>query len=360
MISREINNTIKSITGQPGFWSGRGPHNDIVLSSRVRLARNMSSIPFPGRMGTTDFASVHHAIEEFNLSSTFKNSSILEISSLKNDEKRFLRERNIITYEMEITENGLVLINHDNDFTIMVNEDDHFRIQVMRPGLQIDQCWQLADKIDDELNAFAPYAFIPQYGYLTSNPANLGNGLKISAILHLPLITLKKKFPLIVPRLKRSDVELQGTLGEGNRALGSLYHIACRVSSGSAETEMLENMNDIIQRIIAFEDNQRDDCISRERFELEDRVFRSLGILKYARRLGYGEALEHLSNIRLGIILALIRNGDVSSITDMMVRIQWFHLQVEADRIFTDSNECDEFRAEFVRNNYSIMESRHV
>ena len=360
MIQESNNSVIRSLKEQPGFWAGKGPNNDMVLSSRVRIARNMASIPFPGRMSPADVATIRRAIEEFSSESTFKNSVLLELSGLKGDEKRYLRERNIITYEMENSENSMVLINHDNDFVIMVNEEDHFRIQVMNPGLCLPDCWALADRVDDELNAFAPYAFSVDYGYLSSSPANLGTGLKLSAILHLPLISLKKKYPLLAPRLKKAGVELQGTLGEGNRPLGSLYHLSSRISMGLSEAETIDLTNGLIHRVISLEDSLRDESMSRERSELEDRTYRSLGLIKYARKITYGEALEHLSNIRLGIILAIIRHGDIASVTDMMVRIQWFHLQDEAGKIFTDSTECDEFRAEYLRNNYAIMESRYV
>ena len=129
---------------------------------------------------------------------------------------------------------------------------------------------------------------------------------------------------------------------------------------GISEQETIDLTVSLIHKVISLEDNLRDEFMSRERSELEDRIYRSLGTIKYARRITYGEALEHLSYIRLGIILAIIRHGDLATITDMMVRIQWFHLQDEAGKVFADSTECDEFRAEYLRNNYSAMESRYV
>lgn len=354
------NISVHFLMEQPGFWCGKGPYSDMVLSSRIRIARNMASIPFPGRMSGNDITFIHNALNDFVSSSVYRSCALLNINSLKGEEKRFLRERNIITYEMEINNNSLVIINHDDDFSIMVNDGDHFRIQVMRPGLQLEECLRLGDKVDDELNAFIPYAFLPELGYLTSNPGHLGTGVKLSVIMHLPLISLKKKFPLIAPRLKSAGIIMEGTMGEGNRPLGSLYHIASNMNLGYAEQDILDSTDEGIHRIMSLEDSLRDECLAEGRMELEDRIFRSIGLVRYSRRMAYGEALEHLSNIRLGIILAIVHNADVQRITDLMVRIQWFHLQMEAGHTFTDSVECDEFRAEYLRKTFEEMESRHV
>ena len=336
-----------------GFWTDCGPCSDTALSTRVRLARNISGIPFPHKFGPEEPDLVFSMIEKFRRESGMKNSVITYLRDLDKQEKRFLRERNLITFEMEISENSAVLYNEGDDFSILVNEEDHVRIQVIRSGLQLKEVFEKADHIDDEVNRSIPYSYSSDYGYLTACPSNLGTGMKVSAMLHLPALTMKKAVSSLILQFQNSGVNISGTVGDSNRALGSIYQISNRVSLGMSEIDIIELVDGVISRIIDAEDEARDELLSRSRMELEDIIWRSYGLLSCSRRMSYVEAIEHLSNIRLGIILALIKGTDMININNIMVNVQWAHLQKIFNRSFNETAECDEMRAEYLRMNFS-------
>lgn len=342
---------------EQGFWLSSGPNNDIVLSSRVRLARNMKGLFFQNNITRSDTEEIRAICGRFAEESIFeKKIKIIDLNDIGAGERRFLRERNLITYEMESSDFSLVMINETDDFSIMVNDEDHFRIQVIRPGLQLEETYRIADKIDDELNKFVNYSFSREYGYLTSCPSNIGTGMKVSVMLHLPVLTMKNIVPSLKDKLKIAGALLSGTIDNSDRTVGSIYQVSNRVSLGLSEIDIIENVDSAINKLIELEDSARDKCLSESRIALEDRVWRSFGILRYSRHLTYLEAMEKLSDIRLGIILAIIKNYELSTINDMMVNIQWSHLQHYFNRIINNSEECDEFRAEYIRNNIQKME----
>lgn len=355
-----IDQKLEDIAKLSGFWTTKGPLCDTVLSSRIRLARNMHSVSFPHLLKENDLAKIENALLEFSENSEFSDNTVIRLKDLNSRDKRYLRERNIITYEMEISETSHILVNMKNDFSIMVNEEDHFRIQVIRPGLQLMDSYRIADRVDDELNRFIEYAYSKEYGYISACPSNLGTGLKASVILHLPLISMKKEISGLVDAVKQSGIEIKGTLGEGNKTLGSLYQVSNRVSMGASEIDIIELTDGIINRIILMEDNLREEILSTSKAELEDRIWRIFGQLKYARRISYREALEFLSDIRLGIILGFMGNTKLTDVNDLMVNIQWFHLQRNAGHAFNNSVECDEYRADFIKNYRIFTENRNV
>ncbi len=347
----------EEVVKQSGFWTSTGPFSHIVLSSRLRLARNMQSVPFPGRMTGDDSYPIRCAIERFAADSRFRgNVSIIDLKEIDVNEKRFLRERNIITYEMEVAEYSLVAMNHGDDFNILVNEEDHFRIQVIRPGLQLMDAYKTADLVDSELNRFVPYAFSEELGFLTACTSNLGTGLRVSVMLHLPVITMKNSLAELIPEDKKNKIEIKGTIGKSSKTLGGLYQISNRVSLGPSEVDIIESVDEVVGRILEKEDNRRDEYFSESRIELEDIVWRSYGMLRYSRRVSYIEAMDHLSNIRLGIVLAIIKNLDVKAVNDLMVNIQWAHLQRHYGLLFKSTGECDEYRADYIRKNLHSFE----
>ncbi len=334
-----------------GSWTDTGPSSDVVMTTRVRLARNMPSIAFPHRQDAGEFSLLEAVTRRFASDSGFRGRAFLvELSGVEEGDKRFLRERNIITSELEIARNSLAVIGDDGDFVVMVNEEDHFRIQVLRPGLQIMECWKLADGIDDELNAFAPYAWSDETGYLTACPSNAGTGLKISLMVHLPMTTISKKLAVTGAALKEKKVVLKGITGAGAETVGSIYLVSNGASLGPSEIDIVEMMDGTARFLIDGENEARDEFLDRNRTMLEDRIWRSMGILKYGRSVNYIEAVDHLSNIRLGVILSVIKNIDLHRINDLMVNIQWSHLQRIAGEFFRNLAECDEYRAEYLRS----------
>ncbi len=346
---------------EKGFWLTSGPNSDIVLSSRVRLARNMKGLFFHDNLTRSDSDEIKDICRRFVRESHFhKKIKIIDLNNISTGERRYLRERNLITYEMEISDFSLVLINETDDFSIMVNDEDHFRIQVIRPGLQLEETFRMADKIDDELNRFVNYSFSREYGYLTSCPSNIGTGMKASAMLHLPVLTMKNTITSLKEKLNSAGVLFSGTIDNSDRTVGSIYKVSNRISLGVSEVDIIETVDSVINKLIELEDSTRDRYLSDSRIEMEDRIWRSFGILKYSRSLNYMEAMEKLSDVRLGIILAIVKDYEVRMINDLMVNIQWSHLQHYFNRIIISSDECDEFRAEYIRNIIQKTEIKDV
>jgi protein arginine kinase len=334
-----------------GSWTDTGPSSDVVITTRVRLARNMPSISFPHRQDSREFTLLEAVTQRFVNESRFQGRVYLvELSGVNEGDKRFLRERNIITTELEGAQNSLAVIENDEEFVIMVNEEDHFRIQVIRPGLRIMECCELADRIDDELNIFASYAFSDEHGYLAACPSNTGTGLKVSLMLHLPMITMSKKLAGIISVMKEKMVLLKGITGGGAETVGSIYLVSNSAALGLSEVDIAELMDGTARLLVDAENDARDEFLGRNRTRLEDRIWRSLGILKYGRSINYIEAVEHLSNIRLGVILSVIKNIDLHRINDLMVNIQWSHLQRIAGEYFQNLSDCDAYRADYLRS----------
>ena len=338
------------INNRESFWKQKGPRNDIVLSTRIRLGRNAGFIPYPESMDDSDFELVKGITESFiSKTSHGVNTTCFNINELDLHEKRLLLEKNIITTEMETSDKCLVLINNMDDFTILVNDTDHFRIQVIRPGFQLFDTYKDADSVDDALNSVVKYAFSEKYGYLTPDPANVGTGLKISAILHLPVLTINKRLGESIHFIRENGFQITGTLGNTGRVTGGLYLVSSRRYLGITEIDLIETADDVINRIIKMEDDARDEFFNVSRNELEDSAWRSLGILLYARRLNYVEAVEHLSRIRLGVVMSVIKDYNIVTINDLMVKVQWAHLQEYFGLRFKSIINSDDYRALFLR-----------
>ncbi len=340
------------VLSRPGFWAIDGPCNDVVLSSRIRLARNLKSLPFPNKLEEGELFLLTSLIDKFVSESSFSEHILfIDLNKIDSNEKRILRERNIITYEMEISNNSHVLIDSEEDFTILINDEDHFRIQVIKSGFQILDAYRLAEKVDNELNKYMTYAFSDEYGYLSACPSNLGTGMRASVLLHLPVLSMKKKINDIVSRARKNGIEVKGTIGDSYKTLGNIYQISNKVTLGLSEVDLIENLDLMVNGIIEMEDHERDEYFTSSKPELEDKIWRSYGVMKHARKISYVEAMDHLSNIRLGVIFAVIKNIDIHIINNLMVNIQWSHLQRNFGKVFKSTVEGDQSRAEYIRMN---------
>ena len=338
------------VNNRKNFWEQSGPRNDIVLSTRIRVGRNASAIPFQNSMNDRDFDLIKGIADNFISKTPFgENTVCFDMNKLDLHEKRLLLEKNIITSEIENSDKSLILINNESDFTILINDTDHFRIQVIRSGFQLHDAYIDADTVDDSLNSMAKYAFSEDFGYLTPDPINVGTGLKVSVIMHLPVLTTLKRVNEIVHFIREHGFQITGTLGSTGRVTGGLFLVRSKEYIGITEAEIIRTADDIINRIIKLEDESRDDFFAVSKNELEDSSWRSLGILLYARRMNYVEAIEHLSRIRLGIIMSVIKDYSLTHINDLMVKIQWAHLQEYFGIRFKSIIDSDDYRAVFLR-----------
>ncbi|HOK01160.1 MAG TPA: hypothetical protein PKX79_10460 [Spirochaetota bacterium] len=340
------------------FWTQKGPRNDIVLSSRVRLARN-TNLPFAHNLDDFDCEYLFSVAENF-ASRNQESLKFIKISDLDLHQKRLLREKNIITSEMESGDNSAVIIDKDKDGTILINDTDHFRIQVIKSGFQLHKAFMVAETLDDELNKFVPYTFLDTLGYLSPDPLRCGTGLKVSLILHLPALTILKRISDLVPFVKDGGFQIGGTLAGSGRIVGGLYLLSNKVKFGLSEVEVLDAADDIANRIIKLEDESRDDFFDASRREFEDFVWRALGLLLYSRRINYVEAIENLSRVRLGIIMSVIKEYDLSLVNDLMVKIQWSHLQEYFGIRFKSIVDSDDYRAYMIRSELTKGGDRNV
>ena len=333
-----------------GFWANAGPFSDIVLSTRVRFARNLPNIFFPNKLDKNGIAIVNSIGKRFVSESVFCNDlNFIELKDIDTNDKRFLRERNLITNEMETSDDSSVIIEGSENFVILLNEEDHFRIQVIKPGFQIMDAYRLADRVDDELNKFVSYAYSDDLGYLTACPSNLGTGLRVSSMVHLPAISMLNKMPEVIKMVKNFSFVINGTAGDDYKTIGNIYIISNRISLGISEVDLIEELDEITSKVVELESEVRDNYISQQGNQFADRIWRAYGILKYSRRMNFVEAMEHLSSIRVGIILSIIKNISLFKINDLMVNIQRAHMQKIANRFFNSALECDFFRAEYLR-----------
>ncbi len=339
----------------PGlFWKNSGPLSDVVLSTRTRIIRNFRSFPFPGRMNPAEAESLFKLLTEVSL--RLDDSVIIRLSDITDIEKRLLRERNLITSEMESNSNASVLIGRYSDYSVLLNETDHFKIQAILPGLQVDESIETALRIEKVFGEIAPFAFSKSLGYLTSSPYNLGTGIKCSIIVHLPSVALSKSVHELQMKIMDSGVSIVETSGPGSRAVGSLFYLYTGHGLGKSEEDILNSIQSASGTVLNFEDRLRDEYVAANRLELEDRIWRSFAALSYARKISYAEAMDHLSNLRLGIVLSTIKGISIHDVTDIMVTSQQAHLTLLGG-VMDSSAGYDERRAGYIRNKLKEIRS---
>ncbi len=340
---------IEKIRDIPGFWLNNGAYNETVLSSRVRIARNIRSVPFPHKLDIDEFNIVKSIAQKFVTNSSFSNSIYLvDLNKCKLTEKRFLRERNYISSEMESSDNTLVILDKKGKFSIQVNDIDHFRIQVLSSGLNLDESYVLADKIDNELNKFAPYAFDDDIGFLTAKPMSCGTGFKFSTILHLPALSIHGRMEDIVLEAIENDIEIKGS-ENGANTHGYFYQVSCGLLSGFSEIDMLNQLDNIVHKILNYELEERELITKNSKLEIEDLICRANGIMSSARKISYKESIKYLSSIRFGVFLGIIQNLSIIDVDDLLVNLQWAHLRENLEEPFDSVLESDRARANYAR-----------
>ncbi len=335
---------------QKGFWAETGKVSDIVISTRIRLARNIFGYVFPQKMDMHDVIKLKTEIKNYiDVSKYKKEISYHEIADVADIDRRFLRERNIITSEIETSSAAAFIIEKKSRFSILVNDEDHLHIQKISAGFNLHDTYREINEIDDDINKYLSYSFLTQTGYLTSSLKNCGTGMSVSVLMHLPMITIMKNADEIIKNADENGFVLKPVSNDNTKNFGSIYILKNKYSIGRTEIELIDQIDNLVLMIADLENVTRDEYMYDSKFIMEDKVYRSYGILKYARSVAYSEALELLSNLRTGIILSLFKNISLEKINDLMVKIQFAHLEKIADANFSIPCECDEYRAEYIR-----------
>lgn len=320
---------IEKITSTPSSnWTkSEGPFHHIVISSRIRLARNLDKIAVPAfqneSAGYSVLEKVRKAVEELGLKGKEK-LHFYRLSELPPLVRQILLEKHLISREHTLDKpNKGLLINEDESVSIMINEEDHLRLQVLMPGLQLEEAWRTADKIDDLLESRLEYAFDEKKGYLTSCPTNVGTGLRASVMIHLPALTITKQAAKFFSTLTQLGLVVRGLYGEGTEATGHIYQISNQITLGQKETEIIHNLATVTRQMIEQEEETRKILLENTPLQLADRVGRAYGILKNAAVLSAQEALSLLSDIRLGLDLGILTiDLEKNKLNELMVSSQ--------------------------------------
>lgn len=340
------------------WMRGNGPESDIVISSRIRIARNLRANSFP-MLATNDqsrdvLKRVSSVMDDPALNNIGK-FEFVELASLNELEKRVLVEKHLISPSLaDESRNGAVILSDNEAISIMVNEEDHLRIQCLFPGFQVKQAWELADRLDDVFEARLDYAFDEKRGYLTSCPTNVGTGIRGSVMLHLPALVLTQQINRLLSAISQVGLVVRGIYGEGSEALGNLFQISNQITLGQSEEEIITNLHSVAKQIIEHERAARQKLQMESPTRLLDRVSRSYGILSHAAIIDSKEAAQRLSDVRLGIDLGLIDGVSASVMNELVIMTQPGFLQQYAGQKLSPE-ERDLRRAEMIRERLKNM-----
>ncbi|WP_129599893.1 protein arginine kinase [Anaerophilus nitritogenes] len=329
-----------------------GPDGDIIISSRIRLARNLEEFPFPIALTKGKSKEVHELISDTILkgNSSLKNEcKFIELNEISSLERQVLVEKHIISpYLAANYEKSAALLNQDESISIMINEEDHIRIQCLLPGFQLENAFDIADKVDDVLEEGVKYAFDEKLGYLTSCPTNIGTGIRASVMIHLPALSMVGYMNRILQAANQIGLAVRGLYGEGTEFIGNVFQISNQLTLGRSEKEIIQNLKDVTKQIIQKERDARSTILSNNKIQLEDKIYRSFGILCNARILTTQECMKLLSDVRLGMDLGILKDVSTENVNEIMVLIQPSYLQKQANKSLS-SNERDIRRATMVR-----------
>lgn len=334
--------------------SGDGPERDVVLSSRIRLARNIQEIPYPNYASEKDLKQVTSRVKEIVAIQDKMNLHYMNMKELQEIEKKLLVEKNLTSpahIENEI-ENG-VFINDSENISVMVNEEDHLRMQILLPGLQLDKAWEMADELDDLLEEKLDFAFSKKWGYLSACPTNLGTGLRASVMVHLPALNVTGNMNKMLEAVSQLGLVVRGIYGEGSQSAGNIYQISNQITLGNSEVDIIDNLKSVTMQITEKERQTRKRLVSAQKIEVMDKIKRSYGILKYAHKISSEEAMELLSYVRLGIDMGIINDINSCILNELLVMIRPAHLQkMEGEEISAEQRDIK--RAELVQKKLSM------
>lgn len=342
---------LDELTQHSGEWlRGTGPESDIVISSRIRLARNLAAFPFTNRASGYQKAEIEAMLRDRIAKLDHEPKlGYLNVPGLSNLDRQFLVERQLISRELAAADGprGVALLPQET-VSVMVNEEDHLRLQVMRSGFALDEAWQEIDRMDDLIETRVNYAFSEEFGYLTACPTNVGTGMRSSVMLHLPALEHTKQIEKVFRALQKINLAVRGLYGEGSRASGHFYQISNQVTLGKSETAILNEIHGVIPQIVAYERQARQSWLRDNRQGLSDKVARAYGTLCSATMMTSEETMELLSFVRLGINLGLVEDLTIPTINELFIHTQPAHLQ-KLMGASLDGEERNAARARYLR-----------
>lgn len=323
--------SISQISDHAGEWlRGTGPQGEIVISSRVRLARNLAGFPFVSKANDPEKSEILERCRAEIMGGGLGDSVLwVDLTDCTKLDSQLLVERHLISRNHANADSPrAVAVDSDETFAVMINEEDHMRIQVMRSGMQLKECWQQIDQIDDRLEEKIDYAYSRKFGYLTACPTNVGTGIRVSVMLHLPALRLTGEIEKVRRAAKSMHLAVRGMFGEGSDAHGDLFQISNQTTLGRSEQEILaEFEHTVVPQIIAYEQQARQALRTQRPALLEDKVWRAWALLTHARVIDTDEVLQLLSHLRLGINVGIIDKIDIRAMNELFILTQPAHLQ---------------------------------
>jgi protein arginine kinase len=334
---------------------GDGAENEIVLSTRVRIARNLQGLPFPPRASADDrnaiLERVRRAVSQMD---SLGGVNLWEIEELELTEREILLERHLVSRELIGTRleppptAAALFLSTREPLGLMVNEEDHLRVQSLASGFQLQDTWRQVDRLEEELGHLLPFAFHHEFGFLTACPTNVGTGLRASVLIHLPGLVLTKEIGKVLEGISQVGLTYRGLYGEGSEVVGNFFQVSNQTTLGKSEEDLIDHLARIVGKVIEYEKSARSVLLREAPSVLEDKVWRAYGILRHARSLAADEMMNLLSGLRLGVSLKLLQTPRVETLNEIMVLGQTAHLERSAG-CSLDETEADIYRATFVR-----------
>jgi len=342
---------IKDLSDNTGEWlRGTGKESDIVISSRVRLARNIAGYPFLSRANLKQRREIESLLRRTIIKRKIaQDVSYVNLNQATAIDKLFLVERHLISKEHAEGEGERgVAFGKSETVSLMINEEDHLRIQVIRSGFELKNTWDTIDEIDNILGESLNFAFSSRFGYLTACPTNVGTGMRVSVMLHLPALGMTKHIEKVFNAVGKLGLVVRGLYGEGTKVSGDLYQISNQFALGKSEKEILSIIESVIPRITSYERMARKALVMESKDQLEDRIWRSYGMLKAARMITSEEILQLLSQVRMGVNIGLIDDIEMQTLNELFVLTLPAHLQ-KLEGCELDSAQRNVIRASYVR-----------
>jgi protein arginine kinase len=346
---------VRDLINRPARWlDGSGEENEIILSSRTRIARNLDKRRFTHHAPGDELAAIlAHTRSAAAGTSLFGDSEFFDMGSVSTLDRQFLAERHLVSREFLFnSSNRGLMVNPTEELCLMINEEDHLRIQAFSSGLEPAKAHDLADRLDSELSAQVEFAYSQRFGYLTACPTNLGTGLRASVLIHLPGLVHTREIHKLVESLRQLHHSIRGLYGEGTEVMGNFFQLSNSAALGTPEHVIIGNLREMVVRLIRFERRAREMLFRKAQSLLEDKVWRAYGLLCYSRSVSSKEALSLISAVRLGVGVGLIEDLPIRTLNELLVYIQPAHLQTLEGRSM-EPRERDEARASFIRKTLS-------
>lgn len=342
---------LKTLIENPARWlSGDAEEGELVLSSRVRMARNLDKRPFTHGASAQVLGEIRDEVKAALADCpSLKGSVVLDMDETAEPDRMLLAERRLISREMvKNALNRSLIAQPGEELGVMINEEDHLRIQSFEPGFSLQKAFERLGELDNEIDERLCYAYSEELGYLTACPTNVGTGLRVSAMVHLPGLVHNKDIGQVLDGLRNIRLTVRGIYGEGSDIIGNFFQVSNSITLGLSEEDTVKNLEGHVRKVLEFEKKARSVLLKKARSLLEDKIWRAYGILKTARLVTAKEAMGLISAVRLGIGLGIITDCSLTTLNELFIMIQPMHLQKLQDRVLK-VEERDRARADYIR-----------